>query len=89
MNSKVTGVKSQHDYVVSHSKDTLFVQKITKNLEEWIEKKQEIKFREGLSSSFDFSEAQRQLYTSQQNYLQSMLNIINKKAALEKIINKK
>jgi outer membrane protein len=58
------------------------------NLAERIEKKQQIKFKEGLSSSFDFSEAQRQLYTTQQNYLQSMVNIINKKAALEKITNK-
>ncbi|WP_333599301.1 TolC family protein [Flavobacterium sp.] len=58
------------------------------NLAERIEKKQQIKFTEGLSSSFDFSEAQRQLYTAQQNYLQSMVNIINKKAALEKITNK-
>lgn len=59
------------------------------NLAERIERKQQIKFTEGLSSSFDFSEAQRQLYTAQQNYLQSMVNIINKKATLEKIINKK
>lgn len=58
------------------------------SLAERIEKKQQIKFTEGLSSSFDFSEAQRQLYTAQQNYLQSMVNIINKKAALEKITNK-
>jgi outer membrane protein len=58
------------------------------NLAERIERKQQIKFTEGLSSSFDFSEAQRQLYTAQQNYLQSMVNIINKKATLEKIINK-
>lgn len=58
------------------------------NLAERIEKKQQIKFAEGLSTSFDFSEAQRQLYTTQQNYLQSMVNIINKKAALEKVINK-
>nr|WP_294777069.1 TolC family protein [uncultured Flavobacterium sp.] len=58
------------------------------NLAERIERKQQIKFTEGLSSSFDFSEAQRQLYTAQQSYLQSMVNIINKKATLEKIINK-
>ena len=58
------------------------------SLAERIERKQQIKFTEGLSSSFDFSEAQRQLYTAQQNYLQSMVNIINKKATLEKIINK-
>jgi outer membrane protein len=58
------------------------------NLAERIEKKQQIKFTEGLSSSFDFSEAQRQLYSAQQNYLQSMVSIINKKASLEKVINK-
>jgi outer membrane protein TolC len=59
------------------------------NLAERIEKKQQIKFTEGLSSSFDYNDAQRQLYTQQQKYLQSMVDVINKKAALEKIINKK
>jgi len=58
------------------------------NLAERIEKKQHIKFTEGLSSSFDYNDAQRQLYTAQQKYLQSMVDVINKKAALEKIINK-
>jgi outer membrane protein TolC len=58
------------------------------NLAERIEKKQEIKFKEGLSTSFEFTEAQRQLYASQQSYLQSMVNVINKRAALEKITNK-
>ncbi len=58
------------------------------NLAERIEKKQQIKFTEGLSSSFDYNDAQRQLYTGQQKYLQSMVDVINKKAALEKIINK-
>ena len=58
------------------------------NLAERIEKKQQIKFTEGLSTSFDFNDAQRQLYTAQQKYLQSMVDVINKKAALEKIINK-
>jgi outer membrane protein len=55
------------------------------NLAERIEKKQQIKFKEGLSTSFEFSEAQRQLYTAQQSYLQSMVDVINKKAGLEKL----
>ncbi len=59
------------------------------NLAERIERKQQVKFTEGLSSSFDFAESQRQLYTAQQNYLQSMVDIINKKATLEKITNNK
>jgi outer membrane protein TolC len=59
------------------------------SLAERIEKKQQIKFSEGLSSSFDYNDAQRQLYAGQQTYLKSMVDVINKKAALEKIINKK
>ena len=55
------------------------------NLAERIEKKQQIKFKEGLSTSFEFSEAQRQLYANQQSYLQSMVDVINKRASLEKI----
>lgn len=58
-------------------------------LAERIEKKQQIKFKEGISSSFEFTEAQRQLYTAQQSYLQSMIDVINKKTALDKIINTK
>lgn len=57
-------------------------------LAERIDLKQQIKFKEGLSSSFNLAEGQRQLYTSQQNYLQAMIAVLNKKAALEKIITK-
>ncbi|WP_298763191.1 TolC family protein [uncultured Polaribacter sp.] len=57
------------------------------NLSERIEKKQRVKFFEGLSSSFDLLQAQNQLYTQQQNYIESMLNVIAKKAALENALN--
>lgn len=76
--------KSEYDFSI----EEYATSKSNLKLAERIENKQQIKFKEGLSSSFDFSEAQRQLYTAQQTYLQSMVNIINKKAALEKIINK-
>lgn len=56
-------------------------------LAERIEKKQQVKFFEGVSTSFDLSQAQNQLYTQQQNYIQSMLDVIAKKAALEKALN--
>lgn len=56
-------------------------------LAERIEKKQQVKFFEGLSSSFDLSQAQNQLYTQQTNYVQSMLNVIAKKAKLETALN--
>jgi outer membrane protein TolC len=57
-------------------------------LAEKIEGKQQIKLKEGLSTSFEFTEAQRQLYTAQQNLLQSMINVINKKTALNKVTDK-
>jgi outer membrane protein len=56
-------------------------------LAERIEKKQRIKFFEGISSSFDLLQAQNQLYTQQQNYIQSMLDVIAQKATLENALN--
>lgn len=56
-------------------------------LAERIERKQNVKFTEGISTSFDFTDAQQQLYKAQQNYLQSMVDVINTKAALDKLIN--
>ncbi|WP_299011162.1 TolC family protein [uncultured Tenacibaculum sp.] len=56
-------------------------------LAERIEKKQQVKFFEGISSSFDLLQAQNQLYTQQNNYVQSMLNVIAKKAQLENALN--
>ncbi|MEX0996773.1 MAG: TolC family protein [Flavobacteriaceae bacterium] len=57
------------------------------NLAERIERKNQIKFFEGLSSSFDLRQAQLQLYTAQQEYLQSILDVIVQKAELERILN--
>ncbi|MFC4722572.1 TolC family protein [Geojedonia litorea] len=56
-------------------------------LAERIEKKNQTKFFEGVSSSFDLRQAQLQLYTAQQEYLQAMLDVINSKAALETTLN--
>jgi len=58
------------------------------SLAERIENKNQVKFKEGLASSFDLTKAQEQLYSAQQNYLQAMVDIINKKASLEKLLNK-
>lgn len=56
-------------------------------LAERIENKNQVKFTEGLSPSFDLRQAQTQLYTAQQQYFQSMLNVINEKANLETVLN--
>ncbi len=57
------------------------------NLAERIEQKNQIKYREGIASSFELRQAQTQLYTAQQEYLQSMVNVINAKTELEVITN--
>lgn len=57
------------------------------NLAERIEKKQRVKFFEGISTSFDLTQAQNQLYTQQQNYISSMLEVIANKAKLENALN--
>jgi len=56
-------------------------------LAERIENKNQIKYTEGLSSSFDLRQAQLQLYSAQNEYLQAMVTVINNKTALENIIN--
>jgi outer membrane protein TolC len=76
--------KSDYEFSI----EQLATSKSNLNLAERIENKNQIKFKEGLSSSFDLTKAQEQLYAAQQNYLESMLNVINKKAALEKLFNK-
>ena len=53
-----------------------------------IEQKNQTKFFEGIASSFELRQAQTQLYATQQELLQAMLDVINSKAELETITNK-
>ncbi|WP_130733335.1 TolC family protein [Flavobacterium sp. J27] len=76
---------AKNDY--EYSIEQYNVTKENLRLAERIENKQGVKFKEGLSSSFEYTEAQRQLYSAQQTYLQSMIDVINKKTALDKITN--
>ncbi|WP_317045202.1 TolC family protein [Formosa algae] len=63
------------------------IKKLNLELAERIEHKNQVKFFEGISSSFDLRQAQTQLYSAQQEYLQAMLDIINKKAELDAILS--
>ncbi|WP_273290563.1 TolC family protein [Winogradskyella sp.] len=56
-------------------------------LAERIEQKNQTKFFEGIGSSFELRQAQTQLYTAQQELLQTMLDVINAKAELETTLN--
>lgn len=58
-------------------------------LSERIERKNQIKYQEGLATSFELRQAQTQLYSTQQEYLQSMVEVVNKKTELEIILNTK
>ncbi|MEN8879757.1 MAG: TolC family protein [Polaribacter sp.] len=77
--------KAKSDYQLSV--ESYQTAKRNLGLAERIEKKQRIKFFEGLSTSFNLLQAQTQLYAQQQNYIQSMLSVITKKAALENALN--
>ncbi|CAM4088636.1 TolC family protein [Gillisia hiemivivida] len=57
------------------------------DLAERIENKNQVKFLEGLSSSFDLNDAQQQLYRAQQDYLQAMLNVVTNKTELENLLD--
>ncbi|MRI00896.1 TolC family protein [Kriegella sp. EG-1] len=76
---------SKSDYILAIEEyDTA---KNNLDLAERIENKNQIKYTEGLASSFELRQAQIQLYDAQQGYLQSMVEVINKKTNLETIIN--
>ena len=51
-----------------------------------IAQKNETKFKEGLASSFELRQAQLQLYTAQQSYLEAMVAVINQKTHLSQIV---
>jgi outer membrane protein TolC len=56
-------------------------------LAERIEQKNQTKFFEGIASSFELRQAQTQLYQTQNELLQAMLDVITKKAELETVLN--
>ncbi|WP_299678016.1 TolC family protein [uncultured Dokdonia sp.] len=75
--------KSQHQLAI----DNLEVFKSNLSLAERIEQKNQIKFKEGIASSFELRQAQTQLYAAQNSVLEAMLAMINSKAELETVLN--
>ena len=51
-----------------------------------IYKKQQIKFKEGMGTSFDLSQAESQLYDAQTKYYQAALNLIQAKTKLDEAL---
>lgn len=77
--------RARNEY--EYSLEAYEMQKRNLELAQRIENKNQVKFFEGLGSSFELSEAQRQLFTAQQELLQSMLNVITTKATLENLLD--
>ncbi|MGB8705451.1 MAG: TolC family protein [Gillisia sp.] len=80
---QINSAKSDYEY----SLENYETQKQNLALAERIEKKNQTKFFEGVGTSFELSEAQRQLYTAQQDLLQAMLKVITNKVALENLLD--
>lgn len=83
LNLQLAQAQSEYQLAIENLQTT----KQNLKLAERIEAKNQTKFNEGIASSFDLRQAQTQLYSTQQEYIQSMQNVINKKATLETIIN--
>lgn len=81
---QIASSKSNYQFAI----EQLQTSKENLALAERIERKNQTKFFEGITSSFDLRQAQQQLYTSQQDYLQAMLAVITEKVALETLLNK-
>lgn len=67
--------------------DDFYVSKNNMNLAERIERKNQIKFSQGMANSFELRQAQSQLYKTQKNYLDAVQKLVSKKIELKTILN--
>jgi len=71
-----------------HSFKNFLIAKDNMHLADKITRKEVIKFKEGVGNSFQLNQARMQLYQAQQQYLQSIIEIINQKVRLENLLGK-
>jgi outer membrane protein TolC len=84
LNLEVEKTRSDYNYAINNFNSL----KQNVILAESIEKKNEIKFKEGIASSFELRQAQNQLYSIQNEYLEATLKLIENKINLEILLNK-
>lgn len=84
---KIQAESAKADF--SSATERYMVEKENLNLTEKIYNKTLIKYKEGLASSLELAQAQAQFLTTQGNYVSAMLELLNSKARLEKIMNNK
>jgi len=78
--------RAKSDYILAIEEYNTSKQNL--ELAERIESKNQIKFSEGVATSFELSQAQTQLYSAQAQYLNNMVRVINRKTELQNILNK-
>tara|TARA_B100000575_G_scaffold285323_1_gene280467 strand:+ start:770 stop:2113 length:1344 start_codon:yes stop_codon:yes gene_type:complete len=76
---------AENDYKLAV--ENYFTNKENLELAKRIEKKNQLKYFEGVTSSFVLREAQLQLYSAQNNYIKSIQEVIQKKLSLQTILN--
>ncbi len=76
--------KAQNDY--EHALNQVNLARKNWDLAAKIEKREQIKFTEGVGNSFQLAQARLQLYRMQQAYLQALVDVLNKKVQLENIL---
>ncbi len=80
---EINTAKNNYRFAIENYNDN----KKNLDLSERVEKKNQVKFVEGLATSFDLRNAQIQLYNAQQTYFESMLRVITTKVDLETVLN--
>ncbi len=83
LNFELRSAKSDFQYAI----ETFYINQESLKLAERISNKNQIKFIEGIATSFDLRQAQQQLYEAQYNYLNAMTDVITKKTILDAILN--
>jgi len=76
---------AENDYKLAV--ENYFTNKENLRLATRIEQKNQTKYFEGVTSSFELREAQLQLYSAQNNYIKSIQEVIQKKLSLETLLN--
>ncbi len=77
--------QARNDYLTAF--DNLLNQEQNKNLSEKIYKDTQIQFKEGTASSMDLTQAQNQYLQAEAAYYQALLQLINAKISLDKLLN--
>lgn len=81
---RVNLLKAKNDY--DYAYDTYETSKKNLKLAENINRKEQLKNKEGLGSSMSLTDSYNQLYKTQQDYLQSIFSLVSSKMKIDKIL---